>query len=155
MAHAVHCHERLGRFENFVLDASFILFPLKTILSCPDKHVLQRLTALEVRYDRYRTSPALARGEEFPVDTDFLLSVSEQTAKAVAMQLSKDALSEFHQLSAHSVLAKDNALRRLGARWDRLCHETEEVAAVQGLSSQLESLILVIWKKLPQAGYHC
>jgi hypothetical protein len=136
-----------------VLDTNFIILPLKTVLTCPDTHVLRRLSVLEVRYNRYRASRALARGDEFPVDTDFLLLASEHTVKAIAMQLSEDALREFHQLSTQSVLAKDDTLRRLGTIWDSLCRETEEVAAIQALSSQLESLVLIICNDSPQDSY--
>lgn len=48
-----------------------------------------------------------------------------------------------------AALPKDGTLRRLGARWVRLCRETEEVAEIQELTSQLESLVLEPWKTSP------
>ena len=149
ISYAVRCRMTLERFEPLTLNLDCILLPPKAILSNPDKHIIRRLTALEVRYRRYLASPALAQGDEFPINTEFLIQISESSSDTVALQLSAAALREFHQLNLHSVQAKTGALPRLGIRWDRLCRETEEAAAVPELGGALQSLVLVNGNRPP------
>ncbi|KAI9040185.1 uncharacterized protein KD926_008508 [Aspergillus affinis] len=145
ISYAVRCRMTLEPFEPLTLNVDCILLPLKAILSNPDKHIIRRLTALEVRYRRYLASPTLAQGDEFPINTEFLIQISESSPDTVALQLSAVALREFHQLSLHSVQAKTGALPRLGIRWDRLCRETEEAAVVPELGGALQSLVLDLY----------
>lgn len=82
----------------------------------------------------------MTRGQEFPVDMDFFSLARRQSAKALARQLTKDTLSEFHHISLNSILTNDEHLRHLGTWWDRLCHDVEELAAVGETEEMLKSL---------------
>ena len=138
--HAVECFRGGMDYESLVLDTNFITRPLKIILDHPHRDVLHRLAALKVRYARYRMSPAMTQGQEFPVDTDFLSLVRGQSTTVLARQLSVNTLNEFYHISHHSLFTNDEQLQRMGAKWDRLCHDVEEVAAVGEIQDMLDSL---------------
>lgn len=138
--HAVECFREGMDYESLTLDTNFITRPLKIVLDHPDRDALHRLAALKVRYARYRMSPAMAQGREFPVDTGFLSLVRGQSTTVLARQLSEDTLNEFYHISLHSLFTNDEHLQGLGAKWDRLCHDVEEVAAVGEIKDMLDSL---------------
>ena len=138
--HSVECFRGGMDYESLVLDTNFITRPLKIILDHPDRDALHRLAALKVRYARYRTSPAMVQGREFPIDTDFLSLVRGQSATVLAQQLSEDTLNEFYHINHHSLFTNDEQLQRMGVKWDRLCHDVEEVAAVEEIQVMLDSL---------------
>ena len=127
-------------YESLSLDTNFITRPLKIVLDHPDRDALHRLAALKVRYARYRMSPAMAQGREFPVDTNFLSLIRGQSTTVLARQLSEDTLNEFYHISLHSLFTNDEHLQRLGAKWDRLCHDVEEAASVEEIKDMLDSL---------------
>lgn len=148
VTHALGCVQQRKPYDALVLDTSFIHAPLKGLLSTPDRDALRRLAALEVRYARYRSS-LMAQGLDFNVDTRFLLAVSELPTGVLAQQLTGDTLQELCQLSNDSVVRGDSCLGRLGARWDQLCHDTQEVAAVGDVD---EKLVALGWVPYPATG---
>ena len=132
-----------GQYKNLRLDAGLITQPLKAFLSQPDKNILQRLAVLETRYARYRAGSDIARGREFNVDTGFLSLINDQSAVAIARQLSEDALRGFRQISLDSVIMNDDNIRSLGSQWDRLCYDVQEVAAVGDLIGRVRAMAKV------------
>jgi hypothetical protein len=84
----------------------------------PDKSILVRLIALEVRYSRFRLSDGFTRGERFSVDTPFLELVNEHRVKTTAERLTKAVKEGFLALSASSVLSYNELVRLLGNTWD-------------------------------------
>ena len=141
--HAIDCFQKGVNYESLTLDTNFITRPLQIVLEHPDRDALHRLAALKVRYARYRTSPAMTQGREFPVETDFLSLVRGRPTTVLSRQLSEDILNRFYHISLHSLLTNDEHLQQLGAKWDRLCHDTEEVAAVGAVKDSLDSLCQV------------
>ncbi|KAF7589637.1 hypothetical protein BBP40_004010 [Aspergillus hancockii] len=146
IAHALWCFQNHKIYEALVLDTDFMVVPLKTLLSAPDKDVLRRLAVLEERYSRYRTSPSMALGEPFDIDTRFLTEVSEETAEVIAQRLTEGALREFRQLSSRSITCGDSNLWRLGVRWDQLCYGFQEIVAVGDMNDKLVSLLLELYR---------
>lgn len=144
VTHAVKFYMQGKDYEPLILDTSFITCSLKRLLEHPDKDMLQRLAALQVRYARYRISPAMAQGQEFPVDTAFLSLIRGQSVTALAWQLSENTLREFYYVSLSSLFTNDEHLRRLGTEWDRLCQDAEEVAAVSEMNEVL-GLLSQVW----------
>lgn len=143
VTHALRCFRDSKRYEALLLDTGFIIHPLKALLCQPDHHVLRRLAALEVRYMRYRIGHAMIQGQEFDISTDFLTLVSGRSAKKIARQLSEEALNEFNRLCKRGISVSNENVRRLGACWDQLCHDVEEIAAVEDMRETLKSLTQV------------
>lgn len=141
--HAIECFRKGIGYESLTLDTSFIICPLQVALKQPDRDALQRLAALKVRYARYRTSPAMTQGQDFPVNTDFLSLIRGRSTTVLAQQLCEDSLNAFYHISLHSLFANDEHLQWLGAKWDRLCHDVEEVAALREVKDSLDSLCQV------------
>ncbi|KAJ5033076.1 hypothetical protein NUH16_010041 [Penicillium rubens] len=143
LAHAVTLHERGGQFEPLQMDAKFIIDPLERLLSAPDRNILLKLTVLKSRYQRYRMSPDMVQGRVFSVETGFVDLLIGHSATAVALQLSRKALARFHHICLDSIRTHDQHLQRLGAEWNELCHDAEEVAAVSDLGGKLEEVAKV------------
>lgn len=141
--HAVDCFQNGINYEPLTLDTNFITRPLQIVLEHPDRDALHRLAALKVRYARYRTSPAMTQGREFPVDTQFPSLVRGQSTTVLARQLSEDILNGFYHISLHGLFTNDEHLQQLGAKWDRLCHDAEEVATVGEIRYSLDPLCQV------------
>ena len=137
--HALERFEDGQKYEKLHLNTSCITHPLKALLSRPDKDVLLQLRILESRYTRYRVSD-LAQGREFSIETGFLSLLNGHSAPGVATQLTEAALNDFSSLCINSVLTYDNKLQSLGARWDRLCHDAQDLATVECFTEKLSEL---------------
>lgn len=135
--HAIE-RARIGpKYQRFELDASLIVEPLTKLMREPDKSILVRLIALEVRYSRFRLSDGFTRGERFSVDTPFLELVNEHRVKTTAERLTKAAKEGFLALSASSVLRYNEPVRMLGHTWDQLAQDARELAAADSFHEKL------------------
>lgn len=106
------------------------------------------MAVLEARYTRYRMSSDLAQAREFRIDTSFLSLINDRPSTEVATLLTKTALKDFSSLSVDSILAHDPNIQLLGSQWDRLCHDAEEIAAVEDLASKLLAVAKVEFETL-------
>lgn len=143
LTHSLDCFQDGRSYKILTLELGFITSPLKSLLSRPDKDLLRRLAVLDTRYTRYRNGTNVVQGREFRIETDFFNLVSYHSITAIANQLSRRALSGFHQISVNGVFKNDQHLRHLGALWDQLCHNTEELAAMGDLNIKLIELAKV------------
>jgi hypothetical protein len=148
LAHAVIFHER-GRFEALQMDAKFISDPLMSLLSTPDHNILFKLNVLKVRYRRYQMSPEMAQGRVFNVETSFLDQLLDDSTTPIALRMSRNALTRFHQVCFNSIRTHDWHLQLLGMEWNQLCHSAAEATAVEGLIRKLQELALV------RSNTHC
>lgn len=138
--HAIERAKVGSKYQRFELDASLIVDPLKSLVCQPDKSILVRLIALEVRYSRFRIRSDFTRGKRFSVDTPFLALVTEHPVKTAAERLTKAAKEGFLALSVSSVLNYREPIRLLGHTWDQLSQDARELAAAD---SSHEKLILL------------
>lgn len=95
------------------------------------------MAVLEARYTRYRMSSDLAQAREFRIDTSFLSMINDRPPLEMAAVLTETALKQFSSLSVDSIFAHDPNVKSLGSQWNRLCHDTEEIAVVEDLGSKL------------------